>query len=231
MEIFVDSADVKEIRKWLEHGVLDGVTTNPSIMLKDGGYDIEARAREIAELIYPRPISVEVYTNDHEEMMEQALTFVKWAPNIVVKIPVLDEYGTPCLKVVRMLVEEGVKVNMTACLSFGQVALGAKAGATYISIFAGRVADEGCDAPKLIRQAVAWLSDWRYASKIIVGSIRSVIDVQEAALAQTHVVTVPPQFMDKLVDHHYSRATVAQFNQDARIALARMEEARAHATA
>lgn len=224
MEIFLDTANVQEIRRWLDYGVLDGVTTNPSIMLKDGGYDMEARAREIAELINPRPISVEVYTNDHSEMLEQARAFSKWAPNIVVKIPVLNEFGEPCLGVVKCLVEEGIKVNMTACMSFGQVAMGAKVGATYISIFAGRVSDEGHDAPLLIRQAVDWLEEWDYSSKIIVGSIREAINIQDAALAGAHVITVPPQFLVKWVDHHFTRATVRGFNQDAQKALSKMKE-------
>jgi len=227
MEIFLDTADVKEIRRWLNHGVLDGVTTNPSILLKDGGYDMEARVREIAALIYPRPISVEVYSNDQGEMLEQARAFARWAPNIVVKIPVVNEFGEPSLAVIRALEEEGIKVNMTACLSFGQVVLGAKAGATYISIFAGRVADEGHDAPRLIRQAVEWLRSWGYRSRVIVGSIREVINIQEAALAGAYIITVPPQFMEKLIDHQYSRATVRQFNQDAQKALAKAAELRA----
>lgn len=226
MEIFLDSAEVSEIKKWLDYGVLDGVTTNPSIMLKDGGYDIKARAKEIAELIHPRPLSVEVYTNDFEEMLDQAHTMAKWAPNVVVKIPVLNEYGAPCLGVVKALILEGIKVNMTACLSFGQVAMGAKAGATYCSIFAGRVSDEGHDAPMLIRQTVKWLKEWGYPTKVIVGSIREAINVQDAALAGAHVLTVPPQFLEKWVDHHYTRATVKGFNQDAQKALAKMEELR-----
>ncbi len=226
MDIFIDSANLEEIRRWLEYGVVDGVTTNPTILLKDGGNDMEARAREIAKIVFPRPVSVEVTTNDQGEMIEQAREFVGWAPNIVVKIPVVNEYGEPSLGVVRTLIQEDIKVNMTACLSFGQVVLGAKAGATYISIFAGRVADEGHDAPQLIRQAVEWLKTWDYPSKIIVGSIRELINIQDAALAGAHVITVPPQFMTKLIDHHYSRATVAQFNKDAKKALAKIAEVR-----
>jgi len=231
MEIFIDSANSDEIRRWLEYGVVDGVTTNPSILLKDGGYDMQERAKEIAALVYPRPVSVEVTTNHHEQMLDEARGLASWAPNIVVKIPVINEYGEPCLGVVKTLVEEGIKINMTACLSFGQVVLGAKAGATYISIFAGRVADEGHDATKLIRESAEWLAGWEYHSKIIAGSIREVINIQEIALAGAHVITVPPQFMGKLIDHHYSRATVQQFNQDARKALARMEEVRARVKA
>lgn len=229
MEIFIDSANIEEIRRWLNFGVVDGVTTNPSVLLKDGGYDVEARAREIAEIVHPRPVSVEVYSNDHQEMLEQARTFARWAPNIVVKIPVIDEYGEPSLAVVKELEEDGIRVNMTACMSFGQVVLGAKVGATYISIFAGRVADEGHDSAKLIRQAVDWLKEWGYASKIIVGSIREVSNVQDAALAGAHVLTIPPQFMAKWLDHQFTRATVGQFNEDARKALARAEEPAAQA--
>jgi transaldolase len=226
MEIFIDSANLDEIRRWLEYGVVDGVTTNPSIMLKDEGYDMEKRAKEIAALIYPRPVSVEVTTNHHEQMIDEAKGLASWAPNIVVKIPVINEYGEPCLGVVKCLEGEGIRVNMTACLSFGQVVLGAKAGATYISIFAGRVADEGHDAAKLIRESAEWLAGWEYHSKIIAGSIREVINIQDAALAGAHVVTVPPQFMGKLIDHRYTRDTVRGFNADARTALAKMAELR-----
>jgi transaldolase len=226
MEIFIDSANPDEIRRWLEYGVVDGVTTNPSILLKDAGYDMEERAKEIAALIYPRPVSVEVTTNHHEQMIDEARGLASWAPNIVVKIPVVNEYGEPCLGVVKRLEGEGIRVNMTACLSFGQVVLGAKAGATYISIFAGRVADEGHDAAKLIRESTEWLAGWEYHSKIIAGSIREAINIQDAALAGAHVLTVPPQFMSKMIDHHYSRATVQQFNQDAQKALAKMAEVR-----
>ena len=226
MEIFLDTADIKEIQRWQGYGVIDGVTTNPSILLKDGGYDMEARIEAIAALIDPLPVSVEVTSNDHEEMVRQARFFAAWASNIVVKIPVINEHGEPSLDVVGSLVRNGIKVNVTACLSLGQVILGAKAGATYISIFAGRVSDEGHDASKLIRQAVEWLKEWNYSSKIIVGSIREAINLQDAALAGAHVITAPPQFLDKFIDHHYSRATVRGFNEDAQKALAKIEELR-----
>ena len=224
MEIFLDSANLDDIRHWLELGLLDGVTTNPSVMLRDGGFDMERRAKEIAEVIYPRPISVEVATNDLEEMIRQAFTFASWAANVVVKIPVINEYGEPCYGVVRRLEQEGLRVNMTACLSFGQATLGAKVGATYVSIFAGRVADEGHDAAALIRQVVEWLRLWRYHTQVIVGSIREAINIQEAALAGAHIVTTPPQFLEKYIDHKYSRDTVRGFNEDARKALAKLEE-------
>ena len=150
MEIFADTSDVTEITKWLRRGILDGVTTNPSIMLKDGVRDMEKAAREIAEVLDGRPVSVEVTSNDPDEMLVQARTCAKWAPNIVVKIPVINEDGVSCLEVIHALSAEGIKVNTTAILSFNQVALAAKAGATYLSVFAGRVADEGHDPSVLI---------------------------------------------------------------------------------
>ena len=224
MEIFLDTANLEEIELWLDCGVLDGVTTNPSIMLKDGGYDLKRRALEIAELVEPRPVSVEVTGNEPDEMVRQGRIFAGWAPNIVVKIPVINEFGRPCLGVVRSLAREGIRINMTACLSYGQALLGAKACATYVSIFAGRVSDEGGDAPALIRRTRDWLDLWGSPSKIIVGSIRSAVDVQNAAQAAAHVITVPPAILNRFVDHRYSRDTVRGFNEDAARALAKMEE-------
>jgi transaldolase len=224
MEIFLDTANLEQIDYWRGQGLVDGVTTNPTILLKEGGPDLEGRIRAIAELVDPLPVSVEVYSNDHVEMLRQARQFAAWAANVVVKIPVINEAGESSLDVVKSLVDDGIRVNVTACLSFGQVVGGAKAGATYISLFAGRIADEGRDAPQLIRDAVAWLKLWTYPSKLIIGSIRGAIDVQQAALAGAHVITIPPQFLARFLDHHYSRATVQQFNDDARTTLDRLDE-------
>jgi transaldolase len=228
MEIFIDSASITEIGKWLRMGVVDGVTTNPSIMLKDGIYDIEAGAKDIAALVNPRPVSVEVTTNNLDEMINQARQFASWAPNIVVKIPQETQDGVPCYGVIKQLESEGIKVNATIAMSLGQVMLAAKAGATYISIFAGRVSDEGGNAPEVIMNAVDWLERWNYSSKIIVGSIREAINIQDAALAGAHIITIPPEFLTRMADHKYSRATVAQFVGDAKKALEMMEKTRKH---
>ena len=222
MEIFIDSASIIEIEKWLKMGVLDGVTTNPSIMLKDNVYDMEKGAKEIAALTNPRSVSVEVTTNDLEEMITQARKFASWAPNIAVKIPQETQDGVPCYGVMHQLESEDIKVNATVTLSLGQVILAAKAGATYISIFAGRVGDEGGNAFEVIKNSVEWLERWKFKSKIIVGSIRSVADVLQAALAGAHIITIPPQFLNRVADHKYSRDTVRQFVADAQEALKRM---------
>jgi transaldolase len=224
MKIFIDSANTVEIEKWLNMGVVDGVTTNPSIMLKDCVYDIEAGAKEIASLIDPLPLSVEVTSNDLDEMLSQARVFALWAPNIVVKIPQVNQDGVPCYGVINRLEKEGIKVNATVALSLGQAILAAKAGATYISIFAGRVSDEGGDANLVISDTATWLNYWDYPSEIIVGSIRSVGDILGAAKAGAHIITIPPQFLGKMADHKYSRETVRQFIADARNAMAMIEK-------
>ena len=224
MQIFIDSANLTEIEKRLRMGIADGVTTNPSIMFKDGVYDMEQGAKEIAALIHPRPISVEVTTDDPDEMITQAREMASWAPNIVIKIPQVARDGTPCYGVIKQLESEGIKVNATVAMFLGQVILAAKAGATYISIFAGRVGDEGGNAPEVIRNSVEWLERWKYESRIIVGSIRSVADILQAALAWAHIITIPPQFLTRMADHKYTRATVAQFLTDAQRALEMMEK-------
>ena len=132
--------------------------------------------------------------------------------------------ANPCLGVIHTLSQEGIPINTTTILSFNQAILAAKAGATYISIFAGRVADEGNDPGIVIRHVRRWLEEWGYSAKVLVGSIRAVMDVQNAAIAGAHIVTIPPQFLPKMVDHKYSRDTVRQFNQDAEKAMAQIAQ-------
>jgi transaldolase len=227
MQIFIDSADAKQIETWLAQGVVDGVTTNPSIMFKDGLKDLEEGARRLATLLGDRPLSVEVTSNDHMVMLEQARTFATWARNIVVKIPIVNEFGESCLGVIHRLTQEGIGVNATAILSFNQAILAAKAGATYSSIFAGRVADEGNDPAMVIRNVRNWLDEWESPARIIVGSIRTVMDIQNAALAGAHIITIPPQFLPKMVDHRYTRETVRQFVQDAEKTIEQMRKGKA----
>jgi transaldolase len=226
MQIFIDSANQKDIIYLLKQGVVDGVTTNPTIMLKDGVYDVEEGAKRIASLIGDRPLSVEVTSNDHEEMLAQARVFAGWGPSMVVKIPVVNEFGESSLDVINTLTSSGVAVNATAILSFNQAVLATKAGAAYISIFAGRIADEGNDPTQTIRSIRQWLDEWEYSAKIIVGSVRTVMDIQNAALSGAHVITVPPPFFAKMIDHKYTRDTVRQFNRDAERALNQIATAR-----
>jgi transaldolase len=192
------------------------VTTNPSILYKAGYHDLKTAALELAELIAPLPLSVEVTSDDPPEMVEQGREYAGWASNIVVKIPVLNSQGDPCFDAVHALGDKGIAVNATAILSFGQAILAAKAGAAYVSIFAGRIADEGNDPGPVIEGVRRWLELWKNPAKIIVGSVRGAYDVQRAALAGAHVVTVPPALLAKFAHHHYSRATAAEFLENAR---------------
>ncbi|HTS13134.1 MAG TPA: transaldolase family protein [Candidatus Limnocylindrales bacterium] len=226
MQIYLDSADHREIEKWSAAGIIDGVTTNPSILFKDGVFDAEEGAQRLAKLLGERPLSVEVTSDDPTEMLGQGRAIARHAANIVVKIPVTNSRGESCLSVIHALSREAIAVNTTAILSFNQAMLAAKAGAAYVSIFAGRIADEGNDPAAVIRNVRTWLDEWESSARIIVGSIRTVMDIQSAALAGAHIITIPPQFLPKMVDHKYTRETVLQFNRDAERALAQMSEAR-----
>jgi transaldolase len=219
MKIFADTADPVEIERWLAYGVIDGITTNPSIMLAAGARDLHTAAVDIATLIGSRPLSVEVVSDDPETIVEQGHQIAAWAPNIVVKVPIITTTGKPCLGAVNALVKQGVQVNVTACMSFGQAMLAAKSGATFVSLFAGRMSDEGLDAAAVISATVDWLQTWGYSTEVIVGSIREAINVQTAAQAGAHVITIPPKFLSQLVDHKYSRFTVQQFLDDGHRAL------------
>jgi transaldolase len=209
MLIFLDTAKVKEIKKWMEMGVIDGVTTNPSILKKDNTLILD-----VVDACKGMPFSLEVTTNDLIEMVRQAKSLSELSPNIVVKIPVENQDGEPCFRVIRTLEDMGIRVNATVCMSFGQVILAAKAGATYISIFAGRVGDEGGNPEAVIYESVNWLNKWQFKSKIIVGSIRSVGDILRAVNAGAHIITIPPDILAKMADHKYTRDTVRQFIAD-----------------
>lgn len=222
MQIFVDTTKKAEVERWLVQGLVDGVTTNPSILHKEGNDDLETTARQLAELIYPRPVCVQVCSEEPSEMLHQARVFADWADNIVVKIPVITHRGEPCFQVVKTLEDEGVPVNCTACMSFNQAMLAAKAGASYVSIFVGRVNDEGNDGPGVVRSVREWLDEWGYESKVVSGSVRNVVDVQQAALARAHIITIPPTILNKVTDHKSSRATVQQFLEDGRKAYGRL---------
>jgi len=223
MQIFLDSADVGQVQSWLRTGIVDGVTTNPTILLKCGVTDMEQGIRQLAELLGDRPLSVEVTTDRFEEMLTQGRLFASWARNIVVKIPVINQFGEPSLEVIAALAAEQIRVNATAALSLGQAVLAAKAGAAYVSLFAGRIADEGHDPVPIIRTFVEWIDRWQSPVQLIVGSLRQSYDVMQAMATGAHILTVPPELLRKVMDHQYSRATAKQFVQDAKQAEASMQ--------
>lgn len=231
MRIFIDTADIDQIRKFLRWGICDGVTTNPSINLKCGvttWSQMRECAKRVADLIAPRPLSVEVVADEPEEMLRQAREYVKWAPNIAVKITITTTKGESCLPVIHTLHTEGVQVNVTAMMTLNQLMLAAKAGGRYLSLFGGRIDDEGNDACRVIRACRTWLdlnsADCPNSPEIIVGSTRTTKNIEDWALAGAHILTVTPEILDKMLVNARTKETVEQFLADGRKALASMSD-------
>lgn len=212
MKIYLDTSNIEEIKKFKSMSLIDGVTTNPSIFYKEGNTDIEKISKKIAEIIYPLPLNIEVLSDVPEEVERQAKIFSKWAENIVIKIPIISETGVMLTSCINKLEDEGIKTNCTACMSFNQAMLAAKAGASYISIFVGRINDEGGNGYKVVENICTWLDKWNYKSEVIAASLRESIDIQETALSNSHILTIPPKIMTKISDHQNSRKTVKEFN-------------------
>jgi transaldolase len=226
MKLFVDTALLSEIQKCVAAGICDGVTTNPTINLAAGigtQSEIEQRFIEIAEFIHPRPLCVEVTTDEPSEMVRQAHIYHGWSPNIVVKITITSRDGTSCLPVIHELYKEGIDVNATAMVTFNQAFLAAKAGAKYLSLFGGRIDDEGSDAVRVIGKMRTWLDWWGAACpkspEIIVGSSRTTKNISDWALTGAHILTITPAIIDKLLVNARTKETVTQFIEDAGKAL------------
>jgi transaldolase len=205
-------------------GVIRGVTTNPTMLLKEGvggGLPvIEEHLRDIAEMIAPLPLSVEVTTNQPARMIEEAQTIAGWAPNIAVKITVHGPDGElENMEVIHELESvHNIRVNVTAMMSAQQCLLAAMAGATWVSIFGGRVNNMGYNAAGEIRKLRGLLDRFRLKSQIIVGSTREVLNVIEWLEAGAHVVTVLPHLLVGMLVHPYSKETVQMFLRDAELA-------------
>ena len=221
MAIFLDTGDVKEIQRFHKMGIIRGVTTNPTILMRDGlrgGMEaLKERQIEIARLIEPLPLSVEVTTNDRDEMLKQALEFSGWAENINVKITIHGPEGElDNLEVVHLLeTEHNVRVNVTAMMSAQQGLLAALAGATYVSLFGGRINNMGYNAIDEIDKLRNLLDDQGLKSKIIIGSTREILNVVEWLDAGAHIVTVSPKLLEGMIVHPYSKETVRMFLDDA----------------
>ncbi len=218
--IFLDTGKLEEIHNYHALGIIRGVTTNPTILHKDGvrgGWEaIEQRSREIARLVHPLPVSVEVTTNEPEEMLEQARVFTAWAPNINVKIPIHGpEGGTDNLKLIHELeTQHNIRINVTAMMSAQQCLLAAMAGATYVSLFGGRVNNMGPNACDEIRRLRGLLDAFGSPAKIIVGSTREVLNIIEWFEAGADIVTATPQLVEGMLVHPYSKETVKMFLED-----------------
>lgn len=208
MKFFVDTADVKEIRELNDLGLLDGVTTNPSLILKSGR-DIMEVTKEICSIV-AGPVSAEVTATEYAEIMREAAVLAKIADNICIKLPLtLDG-----LKACKALTSDGHKTNVTLCFSANQALLAAKAGATFISPFIGRVDDIGLDGMDLISEIRQIYDNYDFKTEILAASIRTVNHVKQAALIGADVATVPPATLKALVKHPLTDKGLEQFLAD-----------------
>lgn len=206
---FLDSSDHKEIRDIFAWGVVSGVTTNPLILAREGrGDDLEQRIRAVVAASRG-PVSVELTTENEAAMLEEASEYHAWAPDrICIKVP-FSEDG---LKVTYGLQKQGIKANVTCLMSFNQAYLAALAGATYVSIFSGRVRDMGYDVRPVIAQTREQLDREGLGARIVIGSVRHFMDVNEALSAGAHIVTVPPPILRKMLHNPKTEETIREFN-------------------
>ena len=195
MKFFVDTADVKEIRELNDIGLVDGVTTNPSLIMKSGR-DIAEVTKEICDMI-DGPVSAEVTATEFDGMMKEAKVLAKIADNICIKLPLTLEG----LKACKALTSDGHKTNVTLCFSANQALLAAKAGATFISPFIGRLDDMAIDGMEVIAEIKAIYENYGFQTEILAASIRTVNHVKQAALIGADVATIPPATLKALVKH------------------------------
>jgi len=209
MKFFIDTANPDEIKRAYEMGVIDGVTTNPTLISKEKK-DFESLIEEICKIIKGLPISLEVLSLNSEGMIEEARRLSRMGENIVVKIPMTTEG----LKAIKALVSEGIKTNTTLVFSPTQALLAAKAGTTYVSPFIGRLDDIAQTGMELIEQIVTIFTNYGFESQVIVSSIRHPIHVLEAALIGADVATIPYKVIEQLVKHPLTDIGIERFLAD-----------------
>lgn len=209
MQLFLDTANIDEVRRAARLGVISGVTTNPSLMAKEGRADFKASILEIASIVNG-PVSAEVTTLEMEGMLDEAREIAAWHPNVAVKIPV-----TPAgLEAISILSREGVKINMTLTFSVNQALLGALAGATYVSPFVGRLDDEGHDGMQVVADMVQVFRRYALPTKVLAASIRHPLHVVAAAKAGADIATVPYKVLMQMVHHPLTDVGIARFAED-----------------
>lgn len=206
---FLDSSDPAEIVDIFAWGVVSGVTTNPLILAREtGSADLKQRIHDVLAAS-TGPVSVELLAETESAMMEEARGYHAWAPDrIVIKVP----FGEAGLRVTRGLSKQGVPTNVTCLMSFNQAYLATLAGATYVSIFSGRVRDMGYDVRPVIAETRAQIDREGLDARIIIGSVRHLMDVNEALFAGAHIVTVPPGILRKMLSNPKTDETIREFN-------------------
>ena len=208
MKFFVDTANIAEIREAASLGILDGVTTNPSLVAKEGK-PFKQTIIEICELANG-PVSTEVIATDASGMCKEAQEYASWHKHVVVKVPTTREG----LKAAKCLTEQGIKTNVTLCFSASQALLVAKAGATYVSPFVGRLDDISHNGMDLVRQIVQIYKNYDFKTQVLAASLRHPIHVVEAAIAGAHVATMPFKILDMMFKHPLTDRGLEQFLKD-----------------
>jgi transaldolase len=219
MKLFVDTGRVEEVRKAAEWGIVDGVTTNPSLIAQ-AGRGFKETVLEICSILPNGSISAEVVGTTVEDILREAREIASWSPNIVVKVPM-----TPAgIAATRQLTREGIRVNMTLVFSPTQALLAAKAGASYISVFVGRVDDVSSEGMRTIEDAVQIVENYGFDSEVLVASIRHPMHVVEAARLGAHIATMPFKVMEQLFQHPLTDIGLQRFLDDWRKAGLRIFE-------
>ncbi len=208
MKFFIDTANLDAIKWAKEMGLLDGVTTNPTLLSREGK-DPEKQVKEILK-ICKGPVSVEVLSLDVDGMVKEAEKFAKWAKNVVIKIPLTEEG----LKAIRRLSKKGIKTNATLVFSANQALLAAKAGATYVSPFIGRLDDRGERGMDLVEDILTIYRNYCFKTQVLVASIRNLDHVREAALLGADVATIPPKVIKELAKHELTDIGIQRFLDD-----------------
>ena len=208
MKIFIDSADLAEIKEAAKLGLIDGCTTNPSLLAKVGR-KIETAIPEICEIV-DGPVSAEVVATEHEAMLKEGRSLAQLHKNVVVKVPLTADG----LRAVRTLKKEGIRTNVTLCFSATQAMLAAKAGAAYISPFIGRIDDTAQEGIELVQQIVTIYENYGYETEVLTASVRSPLHVLQAALIGSHCATVPMSVIRQLIKHPLTDVGLAKFLDD-----------------
>lgn len=208
MKLFLDTANLDEIKEIAAWGVLNGVTTNPTLVAKEG-VDFKTRVKDICKVV-DGPVSAEVVTEDSDEMIKQGRDIATWAPNVMVKCPL-----TPAgLRACSTLSKDGIKVNVTLCFSVNQGLLAARAGATFVSPFVGRLDDINQDGMELIRQLSDVFYNYGFETEVLAASIRHPVHVTESALAGADIATMPYKVFKQLIFHPLTDAGQERFMED-----------------
>ena len=210
MQIFLDTANIDQIRQAAKLGIISGVTTNPSLLSKEATSDYETVTKTICSII-SGPVSVEVLAEDAESMIEEARLKASWAPNVNIKIPITADG----LQATSVLSKENIKINMTLCFSANQALLGALAGATYVSIFVGRLDDVGQDGMQVVEEVINILDNYpQLDAEVIAASIRHPLHCTQAATAGAQIATVPYNVLMQMMQHPLTDVGIKRFLAD-----------------